>query len=252
MMKRLDAEHQSLYTQEAAQYDRRRFSSRRGQLWHHYERESLIRLLSPLAGLTVLDMPAGTGRIAEGLVAAGAHVVATDLTPAMLHVARDKIQGSGSSEPGSRSRFCPLAGNGRQLPFAPDSFDRVISIRFLHLIPPREWPGFLSEMRRVVKPDGRLVVQLFNPLYGGPVALLRELYRHARGQPGEQYVWPHQIKPIFAAAGVEVVSITSYWLPGMGFLGSPGTPLLDALARACETSALRWLAGPHHVLAQPR
>ena len=250
-MKEIDAQHQSLYTSEAGHYDARRFSSRRGQLCHHYEQRSLIRLLSPLKGTRVLDVPAGTGRIAEALMAAGADVVAADLTSAMLSVARQKILDARGNAL-SRGRFCPVNANGRQLPFPEASFDRVISVRFLHLIPPDDWPGFLSEMRRVTKPGGHLVVQIFNPLFGGPLALLRQLHRRARAQPGEQFVWPHKIRSIFSAGGLEVLSVGSYWLPGMAFLGAPGTTLLDRLSRACEKTPLKWIAGPHHVLARPK
>lgn len=250
-MRQIDERHQSLYTEEAEEYDRRRFASRRGKLYDYYERHALTRLLSPLDGARVLDVPAGTGRITEELIRNGSNVVAADLTPAMLYVARDRVL-TALRQPVPPADFQAVCANGRQLPFPDDSFDRVISIRFLHLIPPREWSGFLSEMGRVIKPDGRVVVQLFNPLYGGPLALVRELYRHARGEPGEQFVWPHQIKSIFAAVNLEVDSVTSYWLPGMGFLGRPGSPGLDFLARACESTPLRWIAGPHHVLARTR
>lgn len=246
-MDKLDTHHQEVYTEEAVHYDKRRFSSRRGQLSNYYEARAIARLLSPLNGRKVLDVPTGTGRIALELVQAGAEVTAADLTPAMMHHARSKTVSIGIGT----GKISFVNANGRQLPFPDQYFDVVISIRFLHLIPPSDWPWFLREMRRVVKPEGRVLVQLFNPLYGGPMALARELHRRLVGEPGERFVWPHQINNIFASANLEVASITSYWLPGMSLLGSLGSPLLNYLTQACEKRPLSWLAGPHHVLAQP-
>lgn len=245
-MKNLDLHHKDLYTGEADRYDRRRFASWRGQLCHRYEARSIIRMLSPLAGKKVLDLPTGTGRIAVELLRGGAEVTAADLTPAMLEVARRRL-----SNLKDGPAYSVVNANGRRLPFPDNSFDMVISIRFLHLIPPADWPVFLGELGRVTKPEGQLLVQIFNPLYGGPVALIREGIRHASGQTGEHYVWPHQVSTLFKDAGLQVSNINSYWLPGMSLLGRFASQLLDPLSRACETTPLKWIAGPHHVLAQP-
>lgn len=243
-MKKLDIQHKDLYSDEAQRYDERRFESRRGQLCHQYEAQSIVRLLSPLSEKRVLDLPTGTGRIAEELIRAGAKVTAADLTPAMLTVARRRF-----SNLEIRPTYTLVNANGRRLPFPDHRFDAVISIRFLHLIPPGDWPEFLSEMRRVAKPDGQVLVQIFNPFYGGPLALLREGIRHAKGEPGEQFVWPHQIEDVFKSAGLQVSTISSYWLPGMSLVGRFASTLLDPLSRVCETQPLKWIAGPHHVVA---
>jgi len=241
----IDVQHKQTYSKEAISYDSRRFASRRGRLHNYYEIQAIARLLEPLEGLRVLDMPSGTARIALELCSRGAEVIGVDLSPEMLKAGRDKARRSTRN---GRTTF--VNGNGRRLAFASNSFDAITCIRFFHLLPPADWSDFLDEMRRVMKPDGQMIVQLFNPLYGGPLALLREVYRRVTGQPGEGFVWPHQLKGVFSAADLEVATVTSFWLPGMGFLGKPGSPLLNQLSRICEKRPLSWIAGPHLVLAR--
>lgn len=48
--------------------------------------------------------------------------------------------------------------DARQLPFADDSFDTVIGRRFLHHVPEADRPRILAEARRVLAPEGRLIV----------------------------------------------------------------------------------------------
>lgn len=53
--------------------------------------------------------------------------------------------------------------DGRRLPFADAVFDVTIAICVLHHVPPPQWPEFVSELRRVVKPGGLAVVFEHNP-----------------------------------------------------------------------------------------
>ena len=242
---KIDKHHRLIYNQEAYYYDKRRFSRRRGKIYHYYEVKAIIRLLAPLEGLQILDMPTGTARIALELSKLGAHITAVDLSMAMLSAASQKIH---RIENGHEINL--VNGNGRQLPFANESFDVVMSIRFLHLLPPDEWGWFFREMRRVVKPDGYVLVQLFNPFYGGPLALLVEGLRKLRGQPGECFVWPHRLNGIFKAAGLTIQSVTSFWLPGMGVMGKPGSLISDKLSQLCEHTPVNWVSGPHLILSK--
>ena len=239
----LDRDHQRLYAAEAGLYDAHRFSFRRGRLYHALELQMILDRLAPLDGKRVLVVATGTGRIALGLSAAGARVVGADLTCAMLDAARAK------------QRQEDLAGpvwvntNGRALAFPDHAFDIVTCVRFLHLLPVPDWAGFLDEMRRVLKPGGLLMLELFNPMYGGPLSPLRQLSRRARGQPGERCVWPWQLTRTLR--GYHIESVSSFWLPGMGLVGDERSALFYSAGRWCGRSPLKWLAGPFLVLARP-
>lgn len=57
------------------------------------------------------------------------------------------------------------------LPFAPESFDLVVSVLSLHAV--NDLPGALAQIRRVLKPDGLLLAALFG---GSTLGELRESF----------------------------------------------------------------------------
>src|SRR6185436_9586263 len=54
------------------------------EAYDRWERTLVERALPPLAGLNILDLGCGTGRVTGSLAARGAKVVAIDNAPAML------------------------------------------------------------------------------------------------------------------------------------------------------------------------
>jgi SAM-dependent methyltransferase len=53
---------------------------------------------------------------------------------------------------------------GEHLPYEDRSFDVAFTIAVMHHVPPAQWPAFLKEMRRVVRPGGMIVVFEHNPI----------------------------------------------------------------------------------------
>jgi SAM-dependent methyltransferase len=111
---------------------------------HEYDR---------FAGALVLDVGCGNGYVLSRYAAAGARTVGLDLTPAALAMSR------------ARFRLARLAGrfvNGsaEELPFADATFDAVCSMGVLHHTP--DTPRAVSEIRRVLKPGGRLIVMFYH------------------------------------------------------------------------------------------
>lgn len=90
----------------------------------------------------VLDLPAGTGRFTALLQElCPGMVLAADLSEAMLSEARRK-----------HPRTLACVADAAQLPFADNSFDVVLCIRFLHLVRDRELRvSFLREFRRIAR-----------------------------------------------------------------------------------------------------
>jgi ubiquinone/menaquinone biosynthesis C-methylase UbiE len=97
----------------------------------------------------VLDLGAGTGRIAKPFLAAGDFYVGVDSSLGMLQ--------EFSAKPEFReSKTCFLAQvEGRQLPFQNASFDLVLLMRVLSAGNSRE---MLDECRRVLRPGGIVAV----------------------------------------------------------------------------------------------
>ncbi|HJB11964.1 MAG TPA: demethylmenaquinone methyltransferase [Candidatus Brachybacterium merdavium] len=112
-------------------------------------REAMVDSLGIDDGDRVLDLAAGTGTSAAAIARAGAKVVAADFSLGMMTEGR------------RRGAPVPFVGaDAQQLPFADDSFDAaVISFGLRNVHDPRR---ALTEMTRVVRPGGRVVVCEFS------------------------------------------------------------------------------------------
>jgi ubiquinone/menaquinone biosynthesis C-methylase UbiE len=98
----------------------------------------------------VLDVAAGTGHAARRLAADVRAVVAVDATEAMLHRGRDAAQSEG------RTNIVFLRADAADLPFPDASFDIAVCRFAVHHFEQPERP--LAEMRRCLRPGGRLAV----------------------------------------------------------------------------------------------
>ena len=111
------------------------------------------RLLGDVRGLAVADIGCGTGRHALRFAAAGATVHALDFSEAMLERARAK--------PGASDLVFQVHDLAKPLPFADESFDRVMCGLVIDHIADLE--GLFQEMHRVCRPAGFVVVSVMHP-----------------------------------------------------------------------------------------
>ena len=101
-----------------------------------------------LAGKTVLDVGAGSGRHSSQAAADGACVVAADLGDS-IDVARRNLPASALT----------VQADAERLPFAPGSFDLVMSLGVLHHLHDTE--RALRSIARYAKPGGHVHVYLY-------------------------------------------------------------------------------------------
>lgn len=232
-MSTIDQHYRNLYNKEAANYDRHRFRHAKGQVFNTVEQRRIYDLLGVQPGQTLLDVAAGTGRIAAYMAQQGLNVTALDLTHNML------LQAQARAADLDNIRF--VESNGRVLPFADNQFDAVISIRFLHLFPARLHRPFVQEMWRVLKPGGVMLVQFDSALAGGVVTYPREAYRQfIRGHKPRHYVWPHDIARVFA--GIEPRTIHGFSPIGARALRSVHPGSARMLERALASGLRGFLA----------
>jgi demethylmenaquinone methyltransferase/2-methoxy-6-polyprenyl-1,4-benzoquinol methylase len=124
---------------------------------HHDWRRRATDLADLPAGGRALDVATGTGDLALELAArvgAGGEVVGVDFSERMLELARAKADGRGASLGGAAVRF--ETGNALALAYPDGAFDAA-TVAF----GARNFSDLgrgLSEMARVVRPGGRIVV----------------------------------------------------------------------------------------------
>src|ERR1700688_1398399 len=107
--------------------------------------ETVLKILKPLPRGVVLDCPAGEGALAKDLIAEGFDVRCCDLYSELFRLDGVEIKRG------------DLAGT---LPYTSQSFDYITSLDGLeHIDSP---PQAFREYRRLLKPDGHLVISVPN------------------------------------------------------------------------------------------
>ncbi|WP_415853512.1 class I SAM-dependent methyltransferase [Sinomonas sp. G460-2] len=119
----------------------------------YYERPAMIRLAGNVDGRRILDAGCGSGPLAAALIAKGAVVTGFDSSPTMIELARQRLGGSADLR---------VADLSHPLPFADGSFDDVVSSLVLHYL--EDWSAPLAELRRVLRPGGRLILSVNHPI----------------------------------------------------------------------------------------
>jgi demethylmenaquinone methyltransferase/2-methoxy-6-polyprenyl-1,4-benzoquinol methylase len=110
-------------------------------------------------GFKVLDIAGGTGDLARAFAkqaGPSGEVWLTDINESMLRVGRDRLLNSGLNTP-------TLLCDAERLPFEDNYFDRVSVAFGLRNMTRKD--AALSEMRRVLKPGGKLLVLEFSRVW---------------------------------------------------------------------------------------
>jgi len=147
-------DHQLVYQEEADRYHRL------------IEREDFqanllpaIQKITPLAELDLLDLGAGTGRLAGMLGPGARRICALDASPHMLTVALEQLRRL------PEKNWLTAAADHRAIPLPTASVDVVISgwsICYLVVWQGKGWKSALAdglaEIKRVIRPGGKLII----------------------------------------------------------------------------------------------
>jgi ubiquinone/menaquinone biosynthesis C-methylase UbiE len=125
----------------ARDYDRDRRRSFYDRWKWERERTTLAKMVESLdVEELVLDVPTGTGRLLDVLGQGERRVIGSDLSLAMLALARDRAE----------VLAVPLLrAEAEHLPFPDDRFELVVSVRFFQHLPPAAVGPILCELARV-------------------------------------------------------------------------------------------------------
>jgi len=183
----LDATVDRNYDGRAQSYDAERFSGSDGEFNARTDARILLELVARTKAPRVYDIPVGTARAAEYLRPANITIVGCDLSNDMLEIARSKADGLNLN-------LELIKADASRLPFASDSIECIVSLRFLHLFTHRDRLVFVKEFHRVITPGGYLICSVTNGFYG----LGLNLARRASGRMGLSLLWPNQAAELFA------------------------------------------------------
>lgn len=148
---------QDVYEQVAAEYDERiPGAGHADDLFTDSEMQFLMSKVH--TDTKVLDMGCGTGRFTIPLARAGARMTGLDLTEAMLDQARAKAVVE-------QVDIEFHQGDMASLPFPDQSFDVVTSMLALMHIPLSDRQSVFSEVARVLKPGGRMLLCVKNGVF---------------------------------------------------------------------------------------
>lgn len=155
------------YDEMSSRYDIDRFQDGYGRYDFTETRlliQSLVTQLTPQPseGWRALDVACGTGKTAIAVAQLGREVIGLDAALGMLQKCSANAI---ASDVQSRLRLTEASAD--EVPYRNDSFDMVISFRFLHLFPIEAYPALIREMVRVVKPGGHVILEFNNSRYAG-------------------------------------------------------------------------------------
>ncbi len=178
----------------------------------YYARPAILALAGDVAGRRILDAGCGSGPLFAALRDRGAIVTGIDTSTGMLELARRRL--------GARADL-QVADLGSPLPFPDGVFDDVIASLVLHYL--EDWGPALAELRRVLKPGGRMIVSVDHPFAvnimhreAGRNPDYFATYNHTAewtmgGQTAQMSFWHrplHAMTDAFTAAGFRIAVIS--------------------------------------------
>ncbi|XOK60568.1 class I SAM-dependent methyltransferase [Paenibacillus elgii] len=177
--------HDQIYAEQAGRYDR--LISKQPELAH------IVQSIKPFAGLDIVDLGAGSGRLSSALIGQARSLTATDASSAMLDVLKERIPEA------DRPRLRTVVADHRELPLPDASADLIVSgwsLCYLTNSNDPLWTSnlerILQEINRVLRPGGTVII--FETMGTGfetpnPPDFLLDYYAALERQYGFTHQW---------------------------------------------------------------
>lgn len=181
----------------AGDYDSSRFRSWYGRLFNAVEKREIAKAFAGLpANASVVDVPCGTGRLAEVLLESGYKVRGVDISPDMLEVAKKRLARFGE-------KFSTQVCDARELSRA-ERFDGALCARVLMHFPLNEQIEFLKAVAAVT--SGPVV---FTQGLNSPYQRLRRRFKRIlRNQnPASFPLTAKELRVLVAQSGLRIVKL---------------------------------------------
>lgn len=178
--------------------------------------------LDSLDGIKILDVGCGNGKDCKYISQKGFDINGIDLSVGMLNIAREKV-------PTGKFEIMDITN----ITYPDDSYDGIISNCSLFHIPMEELPKTLESFRRILKPNGKLLLILQE---GNGEMMVEEPYR-----PGVHiymnYFSTEQIQELLKQYGFEVGYLTKEESPNEFELGNGKLIVLSSNTKKLELSS---------------
>jgi SAM-dependent methyltransferase len=149
------------------------------------------RALGDIGALSVLDVGCGVGLTDAAIRGRFGSVHGVD------------VSGGAVAEAAAANPWAAYTSyDGRTLPFEDERFDLAFAICVLHHVEPPDRPGFVTEVTRVVRPGGLVVVIEHNPVN----PLTRLAVARCDFDEGVELVPRKEARALFAAGGLRRVA----------------------------------------------
>jgi ubiquinone/menaquinone biosynthesis C-methylase UbiE len=190
-------------------------------------REITLERLRVVEGETVLEVAFGTGhslkQIAE-LVGQAGKVYGIDISSGMLEVTRKRLQKAGLTD--RAELFC---GDAVKMPYRDNMFDAAFISFALELFDTPEIPKVLGEIRRVLKPQGRLGVVGMSKENGASLLLRVYEWLHKKLP---QYV---DCRPIYVEQSIKEAAFEIKYKEKVKLFGLPGEIVVGVKSSQSDT-----------------
>lgn len=174
----------------------------------YYVKPAVLDLAGDVTGRLILDAGCGSGPVAAALRDRGAAVSGFDRSAKMVELARQRLGDDVDL------RVADIAG---PLPYPDAAFDDVVAALVLHYL--EDWTGPLAELRRVLRPGGRLIVVVNHPLVLKAARPETDYFAITKwseeytfdGQQAELTYWHrplHAMTDAFTAAGFRIAVVS--------------------------------------------
>jgi ubiquinone/menaquinone biosynthesis C-methylase UbiE len=171
-------------------------------------REKMLRFAALQSGESVLDIGCGTGTLAiaaKPQVGPAGAVSGVDASPEMLARAERKARRLGLEVSFKN-------GSAQCLPFRATQFDVVLSTMMLHHLPKSARREMAGEVRRVLKPGGRVLVIDF----GRTSQNKTSIFDHIHGRHGR--VDLEEVVDLLSSAGLRISESGATGMRGLHFV----------------------------------